>query len=233
MDSLFYSNKIDAGLVTFDEEESRHLAGVLRRKTGDKLWITDGKGQIMEAEIAEIGKKQVLARVLSTKSVPPPTSSMLHLAIAPTKNMDRLEWMLEKSTEIGIGQITPIFCQRSERETLRLDRLEKIVVAAMKQSLQAWLPRLNAPMKAAELLQKATEPQKRICWCAPTPLPLLKDHLDVAQNTLVLIGPEGDFSAAEIALARQNGFLEVGLGPNRLRTETAGLYVVHAWSLVQ
>lgn len=231
MDQLFYTDNINQGLVAFDEEESRHLAGVLRRKVGDRLWATDGKGQLVEAEIAEVGKKQVLARILQTKTVPRARTARLHLAIAPTKQMDRLEWMLEKATEVGIDEVTPIFCQRSERDTLRTDRLEKILISAMKQSLQAWLPRLNAPVKAGQLIRTAEASQKYICWCAPAALPALKDSLKPDQDALVLIGPEGDFTEAEVQLARENGFVEVGLGTNRLRTETAGLYVVHTWAL--
>lgn len=231
MDQLFYTDNISQGLVAFDEEESRHLAGVLRRKVGDRLWATDGKGQLVEAEIAEVGKKQVLARILQTKTVPRARTARLHLAIAPTKQMDRLEWMLEKATEVGIDEVTPIFCQRSERDTLRTDRLEKILISAMKQSLQAWLPRLNAPVKAGQLIRTAEASQKYICWCAPDALPALKDSLKPDRDALVLIGPEGDFTEAEVQLARENGFVEVGLGTNRLRTETAGLYVVHTWAL--
>jgi 16S rRNA (uracil1498-N3)-methyltransferase len=231
MDQLFYTDNISQGLVAFDEEESRHLAGVLRRKVGDRLWATDGKGQLVEAEIAEVGKKQVLARILQTKTVPRARTARLHLAIAPTKQMDRLEWMLEKATEVGIDEVTPIFCQRSERDTLRTDRLEKILISAMKQSLQAWLPRLNAPVKAGQLIRTAVASQKYICWCAPDALPALKDSLKPDRDALVLIGPEGDFTEAEVQLARENGFVEVGLGTNRLRTETAGLYVVHTWAL--
>ena len=136
MNQLFFTQKIENGFAHFDEEESRHLTTVLRRKVGDALQLTDGRGFFYDAEISETGKRHVLARITATISAEATHATPLHLAIAPTKNIERIEWLLEKATEIGIDEITLLQCQRSERDTVRLDRLEKVLVSAMKQSLR-------------------------------------------------------------------------------------------------
>lgn len=226
---MFYTPEIINGFAKLDEEESRHLQTVLRHKTGDRLQLTDGKGHFYTAEISEIGKKQVLARILETTPVPAERRARLHVAIAPTKNIDRLEWFLEKATEMGIDTITPLLCKRSERETIRPDRLEKILVSAMKQSLRAYLPVLNPLTPFAKVIADAGGyPQRFIAWCAAEPVPHLKSLAQPGVDTLVLIGPEGDFSPEEVALALGNGFLAISLGTARLRTETAGMFVVAA-----
>ncbi len=226
MNQLFYTQKIENGFAYFDEEESRHLVAVLRRKVGDRLQLTDGRGFFYEAAITETGKKHVLASILSTTEVNPATLPALHLAIAPTKQIERIEWLLEKATEIGIAEITLLHCQRSERDTVRLDRLEKVLVSAMKQSLRANLPKLHPLIRFQQFIGKVQADQKCIAWCADTPLPHLKTILLPVKSTLVLIGPEGDFSPEEVRLAKENGFTEVSLGAARLRTETAGLLAV-------
>ncbi|MBC7774147.1 MAG: RNA methyltransferase, partial [Phycisphaerae bacterium] len=157
----------------------------------------------------------------------------LHIAIAPTKQMERLEWFLEKATEIGVDEITPLLCKRSERETLRLDRLEKILVSAMKQSLRAWLPKLNAPTRFQDFAKKTSETQKRLAWCSDEPLPHLKNTISPQQDTVIAIGPEGDFSPEEVQLALANGFQGVSLGKARLRTETAGLLAVGVFEILR
>jgi 16S rRNA (uracil1498-N3)-methyltransferase len=159
MSQLFFTPKIENGFAIFEEEEGRHLSTVLRKKPGDRLRLTDGKGSFYEAELADAGKRQVLARIISSESVPRPDRGLLHMAIAPTKNMDRLEWFLEKATEIGVDEITPILCKHSERDSLRLDRLEKILVSAMKQSLRAWLPQLNPLTKFTDFVKNTGETQ--------------------------------------------------------------------------
>lgn len=230
MNQLFFSEQIKNGLALLDEEESRHLSTVLRRQPGERLLVTDGKGFLYEAELIESGKKTATARILETKQMPEPPAR-LHIAMAPTKQIDRLEWFLEKATEIGIGEITPLLCKRSERTTLRQDRLEKILVSAMKQSLQSRLPILNPLTPFAELVRRAKEPVRCIAWCADDPPPHLSALLRPATDTLVLIGPEGDFSPEEVTLAQANGYTGVSLGPTRLRTETAGLVAVMAFHL--
>jgi len=225
MNQLFFTPNIENGLARIDEEESRHLLTVLRRQPGDTLQITDGKGNFYDAEITEAGKKYAMVRILNTISTPEPPAR-LHIAIAPTKQIERLEWFLEKATEIGIQEITPLLCRRSERTTIRHDRLEKILVSAMKQSLQSRLPHLNALTPFKQCVQRATESRRLIAWCPETALPPLKTQLHAVADTLILIGPEGDFAPEEVTLAENCGFSGVSLGPTRLRTETAGLVAV-------
>jgi len=228
MNQLFYAPHIENGLARLDEEESRHLLTVLRRQPGDRLQLTDGRGYFYEAEVVEAGKKHALVQILQITETPPPPER-LHIAIAPTKQIERFEWFLEKATEIGVQEITPLLCRRSERSAIRLDRLEKILVSAMKQSLQSRLPQLNPLTPCAALIRGAAAPQRFIAWCADTPLPQLCAVLRPAADALILIGPEGDFAPEEIALAQENGFAGVSLGPTRLRTETAGLVAVMAF----
>lgn len=223
---MFYSTHFENGLVRLDEEESRHLVTVLRRGVGDKLELTDGKGCFYEAELVEVQKKYVLARVLKQTEAATGRAQKIHLAIAPTKQTERMEWLLEKATEIGVDEITPLICRRSERDSLRLDRLEKILVSAMKQSLRAWLPRLNPPTRFPDFVRQSAEPSRFIAWCAQHPLPHLKSLLQPGQDCVMAIGPEGDFHPEEVEAALRAGFQEVSLGTARLRTETAGLYAV-------
>ncbi len=231
MNQLFFTQKIENGFAVFEEEEGRHLLTVLRKKTGDLLQLTDGQGFIYEAELADAGKRQVLARIVSKTAVPLLRPARLHIGIAPTKQMERLEWFLEKATEIGVDEITPLLCQRSERDSIRLDRLEKILVSAMKQSLRAWLPKLNPPTRFQDFITKTGEAQKCLAWCSDESLPHLKIALVPDQNTVIAIGPEGDFSPEEIQIALANGFQGVSLGKARLRTETAGLLAVGIFNL--
>jgi 16S rRNA (uracil1498-N3)-methyltransferase len=225
MNQLFFTQQIDKGFAVFDDEEGRHLSAVLRKKPGDLLYITDGKGFIYAAELTDAGKRQVLARILST-TVVAPSAPRLHLAIAPVKQMDRFEWLLEKATEIGVDVITPLLCERSERDSIRLDRLEKILVSAMKQSLRAWLPELHPLTRFPDFIKKTGEAQKRLAWCSDEPLPHLKTTLSGHFDTVIAIGPEGDFSRREVEMALAAGFTGVSLGAARLRTETAGMVAV-------
>lgn len=232
MNQLFYTPDIRDGFARLDEEESRHLLSVLRRKVGDRLQLTDGRGVYYEAEISEAGKRHALARILSSTPSAPERPARLHLAIATTKQIERFEWFLEKAVEIGVDEITPLLCQRSERDTIRLDRLEKILVSAMKQSLRARLPQLNPLTRFQKFAAATTEAQKRIAWCADEPLPHLKSTLSPGIDTVIAIGPEGDFSPEEVAAALQSGFTGVGLGTARLRTETAGVLSVSIFNLL-
>lgn len=226
MNNLFYSTDIRDGFVRFDEEESRHLATVLRHKVGDQLLVTDGKGMRYETELVETGKKGVIARILQSELRAPEQRARLHVAMAPTKNTDRLEWFLEKAGEMGIDEFTPLLCKRGIRDRLRYDRLERIMVSAMKQSLRYYLPKLNPLTPFETLVQTTTAAQRFIPWCDDAPQPQLSSLLRSDQDTLILIGPEGDFSPEEVALARAQQFREVSLGDVRLRAETAALYVV-------
>ena len=198
---------------------------------GDPLQITDGKGFYYETELSETGKKYALARIISKKAAISERPFNIHLAIAPTKQIERFEWLLEKATEIGVDEITPLWCKRSERETIRHDRLEKILVSAMKQSLRATLPKLHELTRFQTFAKSASESCKRIAWCSDEPLPHLATTIAIPQNIVIAIGPEGDFSPDEIKTALENGFLGVSLGAARLRTETAGLLAVTALNL--
>lgn len=232
MNQIFYTTEIENGIARLDAEESRHLLTVLRRREGDRLQMTDGNGFFYEAEILEAGKKQAVVRILETHQTPEP-AARLHVAIAPTKQIDRFEWFLEKATEIGIQEITPLLCKRSERTTIRHDRLEKILISAMKQSLQSRLPVLHPPTPFKQLVQQARAPRRFIAWCPEELPPHFMHQLPIATDALVLIGPEGDFTAEEVALAQVNEFSPVGLGPTRLRTETAGVLAVAGFQLAQ
>jgi 16S rRNA (uracil1498-N3)-methyltransferase len=231
VNQLFFSTRVEGNLIFLEEEESRHLLTVLRRKVGDPLSVTDGRGHFFETNLIEIGKKNAVASIVS-QAMQPARPRRLHLAVAPTKQMDRFEWMLEKCVEIGVETVTPIRCQRSERDTLRLDRLEKIAVSAMKQSLRAHLPTIEPLTPLRQLLAaKPTITQGLVAWCADEPPPHLGAVLDSERDALILIGPEGDFTLDEVQLARQAGFVEVGLGAARLRTETAGLLAAATFAL--
>jgi 16S rRNA (uracil1498-N3)-methyltransferase len=228
---VFYTPVITDGLARLDEEESRHLLTVLRRKPGDHLQLTDGKGFFYEAELVETGKKHAVARVITAVEQPLTRAGRLHIAIAPTKQIERFEWFLEKATEIGVDTITPLHCQRSERVSVRADRLEKIILSAMKQSLRARLPELR-PMTLFGTCVKAAGPiQKRIAWCDDQPMPHLQQTIRSSLDALILIGPEGDFSPEEVQLALGLGFEAISLGAARLRTETAGIMAAAIYNL--
>ncbi|GAB1309521.1 16S rRNA (uracil(1498)-N(3))-methyltransferase [Urechidicola sp. KH5] len=222
---LFYSADIQTNDTSFvfDKIESRHIVRVLRKKTGDLLQITNGKGFLFEAEISIANDKNCVVKIVKQKEIKNPWSHKLHIAIAPTKNNDRFEWFLEKATEIGIDEITPIICDHSERKIVKMERLEKVLVSAMKQSLKFRLPQLNEPRKLKEFLKDANADLKCIAHCEPTDKKSLKNVLNKKESILLLIGPEGDFSTDEINLAKKTNFIPITLGESRLRTETAGI----------
>lgn len=225
--NLFHTNLIQGEIAIFEQEETRHLT-VLRKQIGDKLNFTDGKGSFFEGYITTIDKRTSSVAITNEIKNYGQLPYHLHLAIAPTKNIDRIEWLLEKATEIGISEITPLLCQNNERDKIRLDRLEGILLSAMKQSLQCFLPKLNPLTKFNDFIknnQKAIS-QNFIAYCNDESLSHFS-YLDLKTESpiLVAIGPEGDFSKNEINLALQSDFQGISLGNNRLRTETAGLFV--------
>ncbi len=230
--SLYYFSTLVGDVVALDEDESRHVLVVMRHRVGDRLRLTDGRGAWYEGELVEADKRQAYVRLLHKYTAPKPKGE-LHIGIAPPKQIDRFEWFLEKATELGVSAITPLLCQRSERTNLRLDRLEKILVAALKQSLRVWLPRLDAPTPFPQLLGRVTQPVRGIAWCGEELRTPLARFLQPDADMLVLIGPEGDFSAEEVALARERGFVPLSLGAARLRTETAGLLIAASYRLIQ
>lgn len=209
--------------VTFDAEESRHIVRVLRKKEGETLHITNGQGDLFEVRLVSPDLRKCTAEVVSVQRTEPKNYG-LHIAVAPTKNNDRYEWFLEKATEIGTTEITPLICVRSERRSIKKERLEKVVRSAMKQSLQTYLPKVNEPISFPDFVKKGHPGPLFMAHCAEeNEKTALASTIKPDTNIVLLIGPEGDFSPSEIALARQQGFLPVSLGPNRLRTETAAI----------
>jgi len=226
---LFYNPDIDETTETFsfDKEESRHIIKVLRKKDSDILHVTNGLGLLFETEITLASDNKCIVEVLSIKKSPEPRFR-LHLAVAPTKMNDRFEWFLEKATEIGIQEITPVFCDRSERKVINKDRFEKIILSAMKQSNETFLPKLNEAISFKEFIKQKNEGLQLIAHCEETDKKSLKEVLKPNESVTLLIGPEGDFSEKEIALALENNFQPVTLGNTRLRTETAAVVACHS-----
>lgn len=219
--------------IIFDKVESKHIVRVLRKKEGSLLHITNGKGNLFTAKVVIANDKKCLATIIDLVEKPKNWNYYLHIAIAPTKNNDRLEWFLEKATEIGIDEITPIICANSERKIIKTERLEKIIQAAMKQSLQATLPKLNEPIKFTDFIKNDKEGICCIAHCEEEKeKKLLKNTITHSEKITILIGPEGDFSKKEIELALQRKFIPVSLGESRLRTETAALVAVNTVSLI-
>lgn len=222
---LFYSSEIytETDFFSFDKEESRHIVRVLRKKENDIINITNGKGFLFECEIISALEKKCEVRIMSSEFFEP-MNYHLHLAVAPTKMNDRYEWFLEKATEIGIHEITPIICDHSERKDIKMERFEKILLSAMKQSLQYYLPKLNNPINLSDFLEQKTGGQLYIAHCEETDKKELAREVQPKGTITILIGPEGDFSEKEIQTAVSVGYMPVSLGKTRLRTETAGLY---------
>lgn len=221
---VFYTPDLDSKTYVLNEEESRHCSKVLRLTRGDQVQLIDGKGGFYVAEILSETKRNVTLGILKITLEYQKRNYHLHIAIAPTKNIDRLEWFLEKATEIGISEITPLICERSERKVVKDDRLNKVITSAVKQSIQAYHPILNEAVPFSEFIVKDTVAKKMIAHCIDgEPRKYVSELVEPAQHYLILIGPEGDFSPAEIELALQNGFNPLTLGNSRLRTETAGL----------
>lgn len=221
---VFYTPDINSAEYILNEEESRHCMKVLRLVVGDLVHLIDGRGGLYEAEIIGESKRNVALRVLKTTAEYQKRKHHLHIAVAPTKNIDRLEWFLEKATEIGIDEITPLICERSERKIVKEDRLNKVITSAVKQSLQAYHPLLNEAVSFKEFMGKHTATYKMIAHCIDgEPRQFISQVANPHEKYLILIGPEGDFSPNEIELALQNDFKPLTLGNTRLRTETAAL----------
>ncbi|KEQ29515.1 16S rRNA (uracil(1498)-N(3))-methyltransferase [Pedobacter antarcticus] len=223
---VFYTPDISGSDYILNEEESRHCMKVLRLSTGQLVHLIDGKGGLYEAEITAQTKRNVILRVVNHVQDYQKRNYSLHIAVAPTKNIDRLEWFLEKATEIGIDEVTPLICERSERKIVKDERLNKVITAAVKQSLQAFHPQLNAAATFKELIdaQSSLNGFKMIAHCLPGEEKQFIQQVAVpGGNYLILIGPEGDFSPQEIEMALAAGYKALSLGETRLRTETAAL----------
>jgi len=221
---LFYNSNIKATdtTFTFDDNESKHIIKVLRKRNGDELSITNGKGYLFQAKIIGDNIKKCEVELITSKKTYPKAHS-LHMVVAPTKMNDRYEWFLEKATEIGVDEITPIICERSERKMVKLERMQRVIESAMKQSLQTYLPKLNEPIPFTEFLEKPITGLQFIAHCEDSERHELKRRIVADQDLTILIGPEGDFSPSEIKSALDKGYLPVSMGKTRLRTETAAI----------
>ena len=229
---LFYAEKIEMPDFTFDESESKHIAKVLRLQVGDKLFLTDGKGFFYESEISEISKKKCSVKVLK-KEQQQKHNYYLHVAISPTKNNDRFEWFLEKATEIGIDEITPLLTQNSERTKIKIERYQKVIESAMKQSHKAYHPKLNSLTTFENFINQDLDYDKKLmAHCYDAEKFSLKKSVQEKQDILIMIGPEGDFTLEEVELATKKGIEPLSLGTYRLRTETAGIASVQSVAFI-
>jgi 16S rRNA (uracil1498-N3)-methyltransferase len=226
---LFYNPTITEATETFsfDKEESKHIIKVLRKKDTDILFVTNGLGFLFKTEITLASDSKCTVQILSFEKVDSPKHK-LHLAVAPTKMNDRYEWFLEKATEIGIHEITPIICDRSERKVINAERFDKIILSAMKQCNQLHLPIFHPATTFKEFVKQKKEGLQLIAHCEETDKKTLKSVLKPNENYTILIGPEGDFSEKEISLALENNYIPVSLGNTRLRTETAAIVACHS-----
>jgi 16S rRNA (uracil1498-N3)-methyltransferase len=223
MQLFFCENLILNSEVILSQEESYHAAQVLRMRNGEIIHLTDGLGHLFKGELINVDAKKSLVRI--TEDVPQMSATTnLHIAIAPTKNIDRFEWFLEKATEMGIAEITPLLCRYSERKEIKPERLNKVIVSAAKQSHHFLFPKLNPIVKFEEFIKTTTVENKFIAHCESSDKNDFGKSIANNRSVLLLIGPEGDFSEQEIQLAISNNYFPVSLGESRLRTETAGVY---------
>lgn len=227
---VFYTPDIQTR-AELPEEEAQHCVRVLRLSTGAPVTLTDGKGNFYRAEINAAGNKRCTVNILETIPQEPLWTGHLHIAMAPTKNMDRTEWFAEKATEIGFDELTFLNCRFSERKVIKTERISKILISAIKQSLKARLPKLNEMTDFNKFITQPFEGQKFIAHCYEGDKPWLKEVIRKGEDALVLIGPEGDFSEEEVRKALENGFTPISLGKSRLRTETAALVACHLLNL--
>jgi|TARA_B110000483_G_scaffold95711_1_gene117663 16S rRNA (uracil1498-N3)-methyltransferase len=227
MELFFQENLLESTTeIKFSTEESRHIFKVLRKKTGDAITVTNGKGLEWKGEITMLDTRNTLATKTAT-IFHKKAKSNLHIAIAPTKSNDRIEWFLEKATEIGITHITLILCNHSERRNIKSERFEKILIGALKQSNQFHLPKLNSLTYFSDFVSSNSADNKFIAHCREGNKSNLSSYNTLSKDVLILIGPEGDFSREEVELAMENDFLPIALGSQRLRTETAGIVACH------
>lgn len=233
---LFFTEEIKPDFKNFilSEEESKHAIRVLRLQVGDKIHLIDGRGGLYEAEILDPHPKRTVLTILKVQENYEKPNYNFHIAVAPTKNIDRFEWFLEKATEIGIQEITPIICEHSERKEVKLDRLNKVIISAMKQSLKAYIPKLNPAITFNQFckIQEESTAIKAIAHCVDSEKNYLNKVFEVKKDYILLIGPEGDFSNTEIEQALKLGYHPISLGDARLRTETAALASVLEVSII-
>jgi 16S rRNA (uracil1498-N3)-methyltransferase len=229
--NLFYQPLIAQGVLKLDEEESRHCIKVLRKQTGDHIRVTDGSGSFYDVVITSADPRECTFNIVREEKQPGRDFS-IHIAIAPTKNTDRIEWFVEKCVEFGIDEITLLECEHSERTFIKIERLKKVAISAMKQSLKASLSRINELIRFDSFVSAEINGDKFIAFVDETNPIHLKDSAEPAKQYVVVIGPEGDFSGNELSLALEHGFAKVSLGKSRLRTETAGIAACHILNLI-
>ncbi len=226
---MFYNPEINESTESFffNKEESKHIIKVHRKEEGDIVLVTNGLGILFTTEITLASDTKCTVKIIRFKK-DEVSQYPLHLVVAPTKMNERFEWFLEKATEIGIAEITPIICDRSERKVINNERFEKIILAAMKQSYQHFLPKLNPAISFSNFMEIENNDQKFIAHCEDFEKKLLKTELQLNKSVTILIGPEGDFSTREIELALKNNYQPISLGNSRLRTETAAIVACHS-----
>lgn len=222
---FFYVDNLSSGSLTLNEDTSKHMVGVLRMTNGDEVLLTDGKGQKAKAQIVDGNRKRCVVQVqaIDTEEETKPNVS---IALSLIKNASRFEWFLEKAAEIGVNEIIPLRCDRTEKSTFRHDRMQSILISALLQSQQTWLPVLHEPTSYQDVVKSSLQKEKFIAHCLPEKKQQSAgshSRLAIHDSRLILIGPEGDFTEKEIAIALENGFVAVALGNTRLRTETAGI----------
>jgi 16S rRNA (uracil1498-N3)-methyltransferase len=228
---LFYQTHISGKTIYLEENESKHCIRVLRLKLNDEVWVTDGDGTMNKTQISDDNPKAWVLTIHETIKKCGDRPYKLHIAISPLQHPDRLEWFLEKATEAGIDEITPILCEHTEKKHVNSERLQKVLIAAMKQSLKAKLPTLNKIIKFSDFVKQEHDGLKGIAYCHDNRLHITEWY-KTNSNCLILIGPEGDFSEAEIEMATKMGFIGITLGNSRLRTETAALSACIAVNLI-
>lgn len=225
--TIFYTPDVLTN-TELPQEEGIHCIKVLRKKEGDEILLTDGKGFFYDAVIIQANAKHCIVEIKKAIEQPKAWDFNLKIAFAPTKNMDRVEWFAEKATEIGIDRLSPVLCQYSERKEIKSQRIEKILVSAMKQSQKALIPQLDGMISFSSFLNQPFDGKKYIAHCYNGEKRLLSELYTKKENALILIGPEGDFSEQEVEQAIKKGFLPISLGKSRLRTETAALVACNA-----
>lgn len=228
---LYYGQTSGDNTITLDEDESNHLIKVNRKNTGESVLVTDGEGNLFTTQLIEKTKRNCILEIKSVEKTQP-RNQKLHIAIAPTKNIDRMEWFLEKATECGIDEITFLVCRHSERRELKEDRLKRVLVAAMKQSLKTFLPKLNPITDFKDFVNKESDSVKLIFTMMASEEKNLNVNYQKGKSLTALIGPEGDFHESELEMAQKNGYVFTSLGNSRLRTETAGINVCMLFNFI-
>ncbi|NMB73128.1 MAG: 16S rRNA (uracil(1498)-N(3))-methyltransferase [Bacteroidales bacterium] len=230
---VFYYPDLINGPPVLPETEARHGIKVLRLRRGNLIGITDGHGTFVKAEIVDDEVQNCVFRIIEQHTDARPVGPILHIAVSPLQQQERFEWFVEKATELGVNIITPLLCERTVRPGVRTDRMQKIIISAMKQSARAWLPMLNEPVPFSEFVSRNLPMQRFIAHCMEERKEDLFTSLEAGKDTVILIGPEGDFTLSEVQYAMEHLFLPVSMGSARLRTETAGIAACCMFQFVQ